>query len=262
MAILTIGAVTVPIYPTLPGPQVAPLLVDSGATGIFVSTKAQRETVESVRSQVPDVGWMWCFEDEPLPAGGASAAEGGGGQAPGPGRSRHDHLHLRHDRHTQGRDADSGELRRAGADLARGDECPRYGRLPLLPPAESRVRANLRALHHALRGRDHRVRRIDREDARQYRRSTAHHSPRRAALLGEAHGACHRREQGRRVPQSADLPVGVRCRGARGGAPTAADVRFHRGSRFSTHSRTGSSIPRSRIVWAAACACAYPEAPR
>ncbi|HEU5309980.1 MAG TPA: long-chain fatty acid--CoA ligase, partial [Candidatus Eisenbacteria bacterium] len=83
MAILTIGAVTVPIYPTLPGPQVAPLLVDSGATGIFVSTKAQREKVESVRSQVPDVRWMWCFEEEPLPAGGASAAEGGG-QAPGP----------------------------------------------------------------------------------------------------------------------------------------------------------------------------------
>ena len=83
MAILTIGAVTVPIYPTLPGPQVAPLLVDSGATGIFVSTKAQRETVESVRSQVPDVRWMWCFEDEPLPAGDASAAAGGG-QAAGP----------------------------------------------------------------------------------------------------------------------------------------------------------------------------------
>jgi long-chain acyl-CoA synthetase len=83
MAILTIGAVTVPIYPTLPGSQVAPLLVDSGATGIFVSTKEQREKIESVRSQIPDVKWMWCFEEDPLPEGGASAG-GGSGAAPGP----------------------------------------------------------------------------------------------------------------------------------------------------------------------------------
>ena len=86
MAILTIGAVTVPIYPTLPGPQVAPLLVDSGATGLFVSSKAQREKVEAVRSEIPDVRWIWCFDVEPLPEGGGTgvAAGAAGGPAPGP----------------------------------------------------------------------------------------------------------------------------------------------------------------------------------
>jgi long-chain acyl-CoA synthetase len=90
MAILTIGAVTVPIYPTLPAAQVAPLLVDSGTTGIFVSSKAQQEKVESVRSQCPDVAWVWCFEADGPPdgagAGGASVAGGGAGgsRVPGP----------------------------------------------------------------------------------------------------------------------------------------------------------------------------------
>ena len=84
MAILTIGAVTVPIYPTLPGPQIAPLLVDSGAIGIFVSTKAQREKLESVRSQIPDLRWVWCFEEEPLPEG-SKAPAGVGESAPAPG---------------------------------------------------------------------------------------------------------------------------------------------------------------------------------
>lgn len=85
MAILTIGAVTVPIYPTLPGPQIAPLLVDSGATGIFVSTKPQREKVESVRSQIPDVKWIWCFEEEPLPDGAMAGAAEDEGSDPKPG---------------------------------------------------------------------------------------------------------------------------------------------------------------------------------
>ncbi|HET9251241.1 MAG TPA: long-chain fatty acid--CoA ligase [Candidatus Eisenbacteria bacterium] len=85
MAILTIGAVTVPVYPTLPGPQVAPLLVDSGATGIFVSTKPQREKIESVRSEIPNVRWVWCFEEEPLPDGVASGGVAGGGGTGGGG---------------------------------------------------------------------------------------------------------------------------------------------------------------------------------
>jgi long-chain acyl-CoA synthetase len=95
MALLTIGAVTVPIYPTLPAAQVAPLLLDSGSSGIFVSTKAQRDKFESIRSQVPDVKWVWCFEDEGIPEPGADrdsesavaeAARGSGtAKAPSPG---------------------------------------------------------------------------------------------------------------------------------------------------------------------------------
>jgi long-chain acyl-CoA synthetase len=67
MAILWIGAVTVPIYPSLPAGQVAPLFVDSGCVGAFVSTKEQRAKVESVRGQLPSLRWMWCFDEEALP---------------------------------------------------------------------------------------------------------------------------------------------------------------------------------------------------
>jgi long-chain acyl-CoA synthetase len=87
MANLTIGAVTVPIYPTLPGPQIAPLLVDSEATGIFVSARAQREKIESVRSEIPHVGWVWCFEEDGLPdsaVGPGAGASGGEFREPAP----------------------------------------------------------------------------------------------------------------------------------------------------------------------------------
>jgi long-chain acyl-CoA synthetase len=67
MAILWIGAVTVPIYSSLPAGQVAPLFVDSGCVGAFVSTKEQRAKVESVRGQLPSLRWIWCFDEEALP---------------------------------------------------------------------------------------------------------------------------------------------------------------------------------------------------
>ncbi len=50
-AALALGAVDVPIYPTLPADHVAVLLRDSGAKVVFVSTRAQLEKVESVRAQ-------------------------------------------------------------------------------------------------------------------------------------------------------------------------------------------------------------------
>lgn len=50
-ATLALGAVDVPIYPTLPGDHVAVLLKDSGAKVVFVSTRAQYEKVEAVRTQ-------------------------------------------------------------------------------------------------------------------------------------------------------------------------------------------------------------------
>ncbi len=74
MAILWIGAATVPIYPSLPAGQVAPLLVDSGCVGAFVSTPDQRAKVESARGQLPSLKWIWCFDEEALPA----EASGGG----------------------------------------------------------------------------------------------------------------------------------------------------------------------------------------
>ena len=80
MAVLWIGAATVPIYPTLPAGQVAPLLVDAGCVGAFVSTKDQRAKVESVRGQLPSLKWIWCFDEEALP----EEDPGGGEPEPSP----------------------------------------------------------------------------------------------------------------------------------------------------------------------------------
>jgi long-chain acyl-CoA synthetase len=75
MAILSMGAVTVPVYPTLPSGQVAPLLVDSGSVGAFCSTEEQRRKLESIRGLVRELGWVWCFAATALP-------EADGGLAP------------------------------------------------------------------------------------------------------------------------------------------------------------------------------------
>ena len=77
MAIMSLGAVTVPIYPTLPAHEIGPLLADSGAVGAFASTKEQREKLESARGagggggSAPALRWVWCYGEEALP-GGAS----------------------------------------------------------------------------------------------------------------------------------------------------------------------------------------------
>ncbi|MDF1505355.1 long-chain fatty acid--CoA ligase [Roseisolibacter sp. H3M3-2] len=46
---LTIGAASVPIYPTLPGEQIPHLLNDSGAAVVFVSTPAQAAKIRAIR---------------------------------------------------------------------------------------------------------------------------------------------------------------------------------------------------------------------
>jgi long-chain acyl-CoA synthetase len=50
-AVLAIGAIDVPIYPTLTAEQTALLLADSGARVVFVSSRAQYEKVASLRAQ-------------------------------------------------------------------------------------------------------------------------------------------------------------------------------------------------------------------
>ncbi len=52
-ATLAIGAVDVPIYPTLTAAQIGELLRDSGARVIVVSTRAQYDKVEAVRADTP-----------------------------------------------------------------------------------------------------------------------------------------------------------------------------------------------------------------
>ena len=53
MAILALGAVTVPIYPTLSGAQARYILEDSGARLAIVSTRLQLEKVQDVRHLLP-----------------------------------------------------------------------------------------------------------------------------------------------------------------------------------------------------------------
>jgi long-chain acyl-CoA synthetase len=53
LAIVTAGAVTVPIYPTLSAPQIRYILADSAARIVIVSTRLQLAKVQEIRHQVP-----------------------------------------------------------------------------------------------------------------------------------------------------------------------------------------------------------------
>jgi long-chain acyl-CoA synthetase len=67
-ACITMGAVDVPIYPTLPADKVAYILRDSGATVLFVSTVEQAAKIAEIRGEVPSLTRVVSF-DEPVPAG-------------------------------------------------------------------------------------------------------------------------------------------------------------------------------------------------
>jgi long-chain acyl-CoA synthetase len=64
-AILCAGAWTVPIYPTLPAPQIVPLLKDSGAKAIFVSNLEQLGKVLQIKAQVPALDHVIVSEGHP-----------------------------------------------------------------------------------------------------------------------------------------------------------------------------------------------------
>src|SRR5262249_44902596 len=64
-AILCAGAWSVPIYPTLPAHQVAPLLKDSGARAIFVSSLEQLGKILTVRGNCPALEYVITFEASP-----------------------------------------------------------------------------------------------------------------------------------------------------------------------------------------------------
>ena len=64
-AILCAGAWSVPIYPTLPAAQIAPLLNDSGARAIFVSTLEQLGKVLTVRPQCPGLEHVILLDGQP-----------------------------------------------------------------------------------------------------------------------------------------------------------------------------------------------------
>jgi len=63
-ACLTARAADVSIYPTLPAPQVAYLLQDSGAKAVFVENATQYEKVAAVRGEVPGLQHVIVFDVE------------------------------------------------------------------------------------------------------------------------------------------------------------------------------------------------------
>ncbi|HEX3660648.1 MAG TPA: long-chain fatty acid--CoA ligase [Acidobacteriaceae bacterium] len=64
-ACLAMGVVDVPIYPTLLGEQIAPLLADSGARAIFVSTRAQHDKIAAIRAGTA-LEHVVIMDEEPL----------------------------------------------------------------------------------------------------------------------------------------------------------------------------------------------------
>jgi len=85
-AILSFGAVCVPIYATLPPDHVGPLLEDSGAVGVFVSSAAQEEKVRSVIREAPALQWILVFDDGlPGDKAGANAPAASTPAPPPPG---------------------------------------------------------------------------------------------------------------------------------------------------------------------------------
>src|SRR5688572_26635558 len=62
-ACLTSGLTDVPIYPTLPGDQIAYILNDAGTTAIFVSNSEQASKIATIRSAVPSLTHVISFED-------------------------------------------------------------------------------------------------------------------------------------------------------------------------------------------------------
>jgi long-chain acyl-CoA synthetase len=70
LGILTAGAVTVPIYPTLSAPQARYILIDSGARAAIVSTREQLAKIQDVQHQLPTIGAVilieaWSASDSP-----------------------------------------------------------------------------------------------------------------------------------------------------------------------------------------------------
>ena len=62
-ACLTSGITDVPLYPTLPADQIAYILKDAGTVAVFVSTEEQAAKIAAIRSQVPSLTHVICFDD-------------------------------------------------------------------------------------------------------------------------------------------------------------------------------------------------------
>lgn len=86
LAILSLGAVNVPLYSTLPPPQVRHIVADSGAVALIVEDEKQLRKAEEVRSQLPDLRHLILIDAEGDPPEGVNSfasVEARGASAPG-----------------------------------------------------------------------------------------------------------------------------------------------------------------------------------
>jgi long-chain acyl-CoA synthetase len=82
LALLSMGAISVPLYATLPAGQIAPLLADAGVVGAFVSSTAQIEKLKLARAEGAALRFVWSFDAAGLPQGADAGAAGSGGDFP------------------------------------------------------------------------------------------------------------------------------------------------------------------------------------
>lgn len=62
-AVTGLGAIDVPVYPTLPANQIAYILRDSGTRAILASTRQQLDKVLEIRDELPDLQQVISFDD-------------------------------------------------------------------------------------------------------------------------------------------------------------------------------------------------------
>ncbi len=72
LAILSCGAVNVPIYATLPATQIEYLLRDSAARTIFVSSRAQLDKIAAIRGRLPELDHVIVFDADEADDGAIS----------------------------------------------------------------------------------------------------------------------------------------------------------------------------------------------
>ena len=113
-AILSVGALTVPIYETSSAEQVRFVLADSGAVLMLAETDAHADTIEQLKGELPDLRKVLRIDGTGTSALDALAeagkALGRRSRSPGGGigrRSGHPDLHLGHHRQAQGLPADA-----------------------------------------------------------------------------------------------------------------------------------------------------------
>jgi len=84
-ACLALGAVDVPIYPTLLADQIGPLLADSGSRIVFVSTRTQYDKIAAVRASTP-LERVVIMDEESVPGAVTFSSLISGADARGAGR--------------------------------------------------------------------------------------------------------------------------------------------------------------------------------